>query len=114
MLENPPENDYEFLLQHDVIERWLPKIGVEIWQALHRKVDTKSQRFSVWCALLEKETVDRALKRDSWDLSRSDGLPGFSRSWPGGKVVTTYDRFNTGPGVLPLVFFRSFAGAFPA
>ena len=113
MWEKPPENDYEFLLQHDVIERCLPKIGVELWQTLHCVVDSKSQHLSMWCALLEEGAVDRAIKRDRWDLSRGDGLPGFSQGWSEGNKVTTYNRFNSGSGVRPLVLFRSFGGAFP-
>lgn len=103
----------EFLLQLDVIQELLPKIGKEPWQTLYCISDNPPHRFSMWCALLDEEAVVRAFEGDSWDLTIGDGKPGFSRSFSEGKENINYHRFGGAGGIRPLVLFRSFHGAFP-
>jgi hypothetical protein len=112
-MAKPKPNTLEFLLQLDVIGELLPTIGKEQWQTLHLRSDDSPNRLGIWCALLGEDAAVRAIDRDSWDLMRGDGKPGFSQSWPDGKEVTTYHRFGKPGGVRPLVLYRSFYGAFP-
>lgn len=111
------KNDYpetlEFLLQTDLIEKLLPRIGKEQWQTVHLINDDQPHRFSIWSAFLNKNALEKALSRDSWDLNRGDGKPGFSMSWPDGKETITYLRFGNDEGFRPLVLYRGFYGAFP-
>lgn len=103
----------EFLLQLDVIEELVPKIGKEQWQTLYLSADKPQHRMGMWCALLDDDAVARAMDHDSWDLMIGEGKPGFSQSWSDGKEVTTYSRFGSRDGVRPLILYRSFHGAFP-
>lgn len=112
-MAKPSPNTLEFLLQLDVIQDLLPKIGKEQWQTLYLDSSDSSHRLTVWCALLDKEAVDRAIVDESWDLTIGDGTPSFCRSWSDGKSVTTYLRFGNDSGVRPLVLHRSFHDAFP-
>lgn len=112
-MTTPKPDTIEFLLQLDVIQEFLPKIGKELWQTLYCISDNPPHRSSMWCALLDREAVARALENDSWDLSIGDGSPGFSRSLAESKESITYHRFGGAGGVRPLVLYRSFHGAFP-
>ena len=103
------ELDEPDLLQRDVIEDMLPRIGRQQWQTLY----LSTPRFGIWCALLNDEAAAKAMTRDTWDLMIGDGMPGFSQSWTGEVEVTTYERFASSDGVRPLVIHRSFYGAFP-
>ena len=107
-LENP-----EFLLQLDVIEKSLPKIGREQWQTLYRHEEGPSHRMTIWCALLDERAATRAMTHEGWDLNIGGGKPGFSQSWCDAKEVTTYNRFGGCEGVRALILHRSFSGAFP-
>jgi len=109
----PKPGTLEFLLQRDVIDDLLPKIGKEQWQTLYSIGDNYPHQFSMWCALLDGNAVSRALEHDGWDLRIGDGKPGFSRGQAEGKEVTTYHRFGRSDGVRPLILYRSFHGAFP-
>ena len=102
----------QHLLQLDIIEKMLPKVGKEQWQTLYLNGDAPPDRFGIWCALLNKEAAAKAMTHDSWDLTIGDGMPGFSQSWTAGAEVTTYERFGSSPGVRPLILHRSFEGAF--
>lgn len=104
----------EFLLQRDIIEDLLPRIGTQQWQPLYLDRDQRPHSFGLWCALLDEDAAARALERDSWDLMMGHGRPGFSQSWANGETVTTYHRFGGDEGIRPLVLYREFAGAFPA
>ncbi|MFZ5930975.1 MAG: hypothetical protein ACOY15_07140 [Pseudomonadota bacterium] len=103
----------EFLLQIDVIQELLPKIGKEQWQTLYLASRDSSHQLTVWCAFLDEEAVDRAILDESWDLTIGDGTPTFCQKWSDGKSVTTYHRFGNDSGVRPLVLHRSFHDAFP-
>lgn len=112
-MTTPEPNNLDFLLQLDVIEDLIPKIGKEQWQTLYRKTDVAPHRFSIWCALLDEDYVEKAIAHDSWDLMVGNGKPCYSTSWAGDKEVITYHRFGNIYGVRPLVLHRSFLGAFP-
>ena len=105
-------NSIEFLLQWDIIENMLPRIGTEQWQPLYLNQDCSPHTFGLWCALLDENAAARALEDDSWDLKIGNGRPGFSQSWAGAETITTYHRFGGHDGVRPLVVYREFHGAF--
>jgi hypothetical protein len=110
---SPKPDTREFLLQLDISEELLPKIGKEQWQTLYSSSDAAAQQFTMWCALLSESEATRAMGHDTWDLTIGDGGPGFTRSFSKGTTITTYDRFGGRDGVRPLVLYRSFSGAFP-
>ena len=101
------------LLQLDVIEKTLPRIGREQWQVLYRDGHLDPREAGLWCALLEPNAADAAMGSDSWDLLIDHGMPSFSQSCPSGETVITYHRFGGSDGVRPLLCYRSFHGAFP-
>ena len=108
----PKPTTLEFLLQRDVIDELLPKVGKEQWQTLYSSNGDYPHRFSMWCALLDGDAVARAVAHDGWDLLIGDGKPGFSRSHFEDKEVTTYHRYGESGGVRPLILYRSFHSAF--
>ncbi len=112
-MHQPNPDTIEFLFQSDLIEDLLPKIGREPWQSLYVSTNGPLYRFGMWCALLEEEVVASALSHDSWDLTIGDSRPGFSLSRTDDKEVITYHRTGGHDGVWPLVFYRTFNGAFP-
>lgn len=105
--------DLDYLLQQDIITDFIPRIGKVPWQIVYAIDDKHPDSFAVFSALLEARAVKKALKKDTWDLRIGDGLPGFSRSWQGGRETATYHRFGT-EGVRPLVIYRDFHGAWPS
>lgn len=111
MSETSPDT-LEFILQSDLITDLIPNIGKNQWQVLYGSAGHPPGYFTVWCALLDKSAVVRAMERNDWDLMIGDGRPGFTLSWEDGKEVTSYSRFLTS-GIRPLVLSRSFHGAFP-
>jgi hypothetical protein len=74
--------------------------------------DESPDRFSIYSALVPPGNLDTILSQDSWDLSISEGLPGFSQSWEQEQMITTYHRFG-GHQIRPLVVYRNFHGAHP-
>lgn len=55
---------------------------------------------------------EQALGDAGWDLTVTDGGPGFSQSWPDGVETTTYHaRGGFDDGIEPLVLVREFHGA---
>jgi hypothetical protein len=84
----------DFILQNDVIEKLLPRIGMELWQPLYLIQDEDPHRFGLWCALLNDEAAARAIEREEPDLLIGDGRPGFSCSSSNGEEMTTYHRFG--------------------
>ena len=79
--------DEHDLLQRDVMEDTLPRIGTQPWQTLYLSDNAHAHRFGVWCALLDEEVAAKAMTHDSWDLTIGDGMPGFSQSWTAGAAV---------------------------
>ena len=112
-MHQPLPDTIDFLLQSDLIDDLLPKIGKEQWQSLYVNTDGPLHRFGMWCALLDDEVVASAMSHDSWDLTIGDSRPGFSLSRTDDKEVITYHRTGGHDGVWPLVFYRTFNGAFP-
>ena len=110
---SPAGGDKDFLLQNDLIEDVLPRIGREQWQTLYSNEQGDQCRLTFWCALLEQKAVDAAMSRCSRDLQIGDGLPCFIQSQSSGYAVSDYHRFDSSEGVRPLVLSRSFHGAFP-
>jgi hypothetical protein len=108
----PNQDRLEFLLQSDVTDELLTKIGAEQWQPLFRRRHQPPHRFTTWCALLDSKAAAKAIDHDSWDLSVGHGKPS-SESWAKGKKKITYHRFGDPGGIRPLVHYRSFDGAFP-
>ena len=100
------------LLQLDIIEELLPHLGKRPWETLYCVDDKPAHRFGMWCSLMNNEAAAKAMTHDSWDLMMDDGMPTFSQRWVDGEQVTTYDRFGSRSGIRPLVFLRSFHGAF--
>lgn len=105
--------DLSYLVQSDLISHFIPSIGKEHWLTVYAIHDKHPHRFAIFSALLEGEIVQEALKKDGWDLSIGDGLPGFSQSWQKGKDITNYHRFGS-EGIRPLVICRTFHGAWPS
>jgi hypothetical protein len=69
----------------------------------------------VYCALSDPERRGQALASPSWDLTTTDGAPGFVRRYPDGVETTTYLPIASAePGIEPLVLVRSFHGAHEA
>mgnify|MGYP001346131810 CR=1 FL=1 len=104
----------EFLLQYDLINELIPKIGKQPRQILHQINEDKKSRLGIWSALLNKKSFARAMMQDGWDLLRDDGKPGFSQSGRSGRILTKYHRYTSLHGERPLVWFRHFYGAFPS
>ena len=104
------ESDKGFLLQNDLIENVLPKIGKKEWQTLFSKSDSHYENQIWWCALLHPEAVDESINRDTWDINIGDGMPGF-QGYPPENAV--YSRFGGSDIVRPLVLSRSFHETFP-
>ena len=106
-----PRSADELLLQLDLIEDVLPKVGGKQWQTLYSHSRDDHGELTIWCGLLEPKAVGTAMEEVGWDLMIGDGLPGFSRRWSSSGTTTVYHRFGIA-GVRPLVLSRSFHGAF--
>lgn len=66
----------------------------------------------IYCALSDPARRDRALSDPGWDLTVTDGAPGFSQGWPEGVKKTTYHPVGSASdGVEPLVLVREYHGA---
>lgn len=105
--------DLEYLLQKDIINRFIPSLGKEPWLIVYAINDEEHDRFAIFSALLELQAAKEALGDSSWDLSIGDGLPGFSQSWEGEEKIITYHRFGK-EGIRPLVILRDFHDAWPS
>ena len=105
--------DMDHLLQRNLIADFIPCIGGKTWQVVYEIDDGDPDRFYVFSALLEPNSVERALKENDWDLDIGNGLPGFNKCWHEGKETTNYHRFGT-EGIRPLVVVREFHGAWPS
>ena len=108
-----PTTSLRQLLQLDVTDEMLPRVGKEQWQILYKDGHVHPRGPGLWCALLEPSAVGAAMDSDCWDLLIDHGMPSFGQSWSSGETVTTYDRFGSSNGVRPLLCYRSFHGAFP-
>jgi hypothetical protein len=105
----------EWLTQEDVQEDFL-SLGRGPWTVTYRSWSTdKQDNGGVYCAFAPPIYRERALDDPGWDLTVTDGRPGFSQG-PGenGELVTTYHRVGDDREVEPLVLLREFHGTNPS
>lgn len=70
------------------------------------------ENYGIYCALSAPTRRAEALGRAEWDLTTTDGAPGFSLSWPDGDETTVYHpSVADEDGVEPLVLMREYHGA---
>ncbi|MGB8389761.1 hypothetical protein [Mycobacterium sp.] len=88
------------------------RLGADPWTVVSDWVSESAGRNAIYCALSPTERRTRALADAGWDLTVTDGGPGFSQSWPDGIETTTYHPVvSREDGVEPLVLHRDFHGA---
>ena len=109
-----PRTNPAYILQDDVINEMIPSIGREPWQVVELTKDTTPDSLGLFSALIPPADLATVLSRESWDIMRGDGRPGFSKSYRNGRNITTYRRFGGLAGLRPLVIYRHFHGAWPA
>ena len=101
-------NARQFLLQAESFDEFLPKLGMELWfQACsfeEKTTEHGKESRAFYCALIPRSKVGQSLADPGWDLSKGDGLPGFSVC--AGK--TTYHRFGDDHVAETLVFHRNY------
>lgn len=106
----------ERLTQEDVQEYFLA-LGRGPWTVVYGSwSSSKQDDGGVYCAFAPPSYRERAVGDPSWDLTVTDGRPGFSQG-PGenGELVTTYHREGDDDReVEPLVLLREFHGASPS
>ena len=105
----------EWLAQEDMHEDFLA-LGRGPWTVVYRSWSIDDQEYgSVYCAFAPPTYRERVLGDPGWDLTMTDGRPGFSQG-PGenGELVTTYHRESDDREVEPLVLLREFHGASPS
>ena len=83
------------------------------WTVIRDSVhESRSVSYGVYCALSAPDRRDRALSDPGWDLTVTDGAPGFSQSWPDGVEMTMYHPTGgMDDEVEPLVLVREYHGA---
>ncbi|MET8778797.1 hypothetical protein ABZV58_27640 [Nocardia sp. NPDC004654] len=81
-----------------------------IYQSWH---DSRDSNGGIHCALVDPQKRDKALSGSGWDVSKTEGAPGFSISYPDGEELTTYHRSTADDGFEPLVILRQFHGVVP-
>lgn len=106
--------DRDFLLQTDVTGGIRDRLAKRDWLTLYSWSESKRERVTYWCGLLDPTAVAEALETDDWDLHIDEGMPGFMQTYPAGEPANTYHPFGGDDGARPLVVHRSFAGAAPA
>jgi hypothetical protein len=112
-MKNNPAS-LEYLLQTDIIENIEAHIIQKGWHVLFTEEETQSNRFYIWCALVEERALESCLKNNSWDLLIGNGKPGMSVTFiTPDHPVTTYHPYGDDSGVRAFVHARDFHGAFP-
>lgn len=83
------------------------------WTVISDSVSESGDKsYGIYCALSDPARRDRALSDPGWDLTVTDGAPGFSMSWPDGVRTTVYHpNGGESEGVEPLVLVREYHGA---
>lgn len=56
---------------------------------------------------------DEVLSRASWDMTKGDGVPGFSQHWEADEWVTSFERNSHGPDLEPLIIYQEHGGVVP-
>lgn len=75
--------------------------------------ESQNHSYGIYCALAPADYAERALQDPGWDLTMTDGAPGFSQYYEGGEPRTEYERRTSRGGVEPLVLYREFHGVRP-
>ena len=83
------------------------------WTVIYDSVlESGGGSYGIYCALSDPERRDHALGDPGWDLTVTDGAPGFSQSWPDGVETATYHPTGgMNDDVEPLVLVREYYGA---
>jgi len=105
-------HDLDYLLQTNLLERFIPSLGQKPWQEVYAVRDNGPDRFAIFSALLTKQGVKVAMESESWDLHIGDGLPGFTLSGSGERKTVVYHPFGS-ENIRPFVVCRTFHGAWP-
>jgi hypothetical protein len=83
------------------------------WTVISDSVlESDDKSYGIYCALSDPARRERTLSDPGWDLTVTDGAPGFSLSWPDGVRTTPYHPTGgASEGVEPLVLVRQYHGA---
>jgi hypothetical protein len=102
-------------MTQDAQRRFFESLGEGPWTVVYEDLYDREVNMGVYCALSDPERRGQALASPSWDLTTTDGAPGFVRRYPDGVETTTYLPIASAePGIEPLVLVRSFHGAHEA
>ena len=88
-------------------------LGEGPWTVISDSVlESDDENYGIYCALSDPARRERALSDPGWDLTVTDGAPGFSLSWPNSARTTVYlPNGGASEGVEPLVLVREYHGA---
>ena len=88
-------------------------LGEGPWTVISDSVlESEDENYGIYCALSDPVRRERALSDPGWDLTVTDGAPGFSLSWPNSARTTVYlPNGGASEGVEPLVLVREYHGA---
>lgn len=88
-------------------------LGEGAWTVIADSIVEASKfDYGIYCALSDPARRDGALSGAEWDLTTTDGAPGFSQGWSDDVEDTTYHSCGAGEqGVEPLVLIREYYGA---
>lgn len=108
-------DEEKWLAQNDVHQEFI-QLGFGQWTTVYKNWhDSKRHDGGIYCALSSPDYRKKALQDPGWDLTVTDGSPGFSQHHEGsGEWVTTYYRHGGGREAEPLVIVREFYGAKPS
>jgi hypothetical protein len=85
------------------------------WTEVYRQsYEHQNHNLGIYCALAPADYRERALNSSSWDLTITDGAPGFATYYDQDKETTVYHRQVSDDGVEPLVLVREFHGVRPS
>ena len=95
----------------DFIELVTDRHGEENWVTVYQQdpINNGDHDGGMYCALVSKDTTEKAMQQTSWDLMKGSGGPGFCTSYENGESTTSYYT-NSDEGFLRLVLNRNFHG----
>jgi len=76
--------------------------------------ESRNHNYGIYCALAPKSYADSALQDLAWDMTTTDGAPGFVQYYIEGKPQATYEFRGARDGLEPLVLVREFHGVKPS
>jgi hypothetical protein len=82
------------------------------WLTAFERLREGDRRESQFACFLTTEAIAPALRKDSWDFDLGDGVPGFAIGYGDGEQDVRYETVSAN-GIIPLVYYRTFDGAFP-